>query len=71
MLMQWMCKEIGLIASIDHLQWAPSLPKTRTGKIMHRNLRKIAADEHDQLGDIARLANQAVVEDSIKQRLNT
>ncbi len=51
-LVQWVRKEIGPIAAPDLLQWAPGLPKTRSGKIMRRILRKIAADEHDQLGDI-------------------
>ena len=49
-------KEIGPIASPDVIQWAPALPKTRSGKIMRRILRKIAADEADQLGDISTLA---------------
>ncbi|MBU1189873.1 MAG: acetate--CoA ligase [Gammaproteobacteria bacterium] len=69
-LVQWVRTEIGPIASIDHLQWAPALPKTRSGKIMRRILRKIAADEHDQLGDISTLADQAVVEDLICNRLS-
>jgi len=69
-LVQWVRKEIGPIASIDHLQWAPGLPKTRSGKIMRRILRKIAADEHDQLGDTSTLADPAVVEDLISNRLS-
>jgi acetyl-CoA synthetase len=69
-LVQWVRREIGPIASIDYLQWAPGLPKTRSGKIMRRILRKIAANEHDQLGDISTLADQTVVEDLISNRLN-
>ncbi len=69
-LVQWVRKEIGPIASIDHLQWAPGLPKTRSGKIMRRILRKIADDEHDQLGDTSTLADPAVVEDLINNRLS-
>jgi len=69
-LVQWVRKEIGPIASIDHLQWAPGLPKTRSGKIMRRILRKIAANEHDQLGDTSTLADPAVVEDLISNRLS-
>jgi acetyl-CoA synthetase len=60
--------EIGPIATIDHLQWAPGLPKTRSGKIMRRILRKIAAGEHDQLGDTSTLADSAVVEDLVANR---
>jgi len=67
-LIQWVREEIGPIATIDHLQWAPSLPKTRSGKIMRRILRKIAADEHDQLGDTSTLADPDVVEHLIKNR---
>ena len=57
--------EIGPIATIDILQWAPGLPKTRSGKIMRRILRKIAANEHDQLGDTSTLADPAVVDQLI------
>ena len=53
-LRQWTRKEIGPIATPDLLQWAPQLPKTRSGRIMGRNLRKMAANEHDQLGDTSR-----------------
>jgi len=69
-LIQWVRKEIGPIATIDHLQWAPGLPKTRSGKIMRRILRKIAANEHDQLGDTSTLADPAVVNDLVANRLN-
>jgi acetyl-CoA synthetase len=62
--------DIGPIASPDLLQWAPGLPKTRSGKIMRRILRKIAANEHDQLGDISTLADPAVVAHLVEQRLN-
>jgi len=67
-LVAWVRKEIGPIATIDHLQWAPGLPKTRSGKIMRRILRKIAADEHDQLGDTSTLADPAVVDNLIEHR---
>ena len=53
--------EIGPIATPDHIQWAPGLPKTRSGKIMRRILRKIAANEQDQLGDTSTLADPSVV----------
>ena len=58
--------EIGPIASPDVIQWAPGLPKTRSGKIMRRILRKIAANELDNLGDTSTLADPAVVEDLIR-----
>ena len=60
-LQQWVRKEIGPIAVPDIIQWAPGLPKTRSGKIMRRILRKIATDEYDSLGDISTLADPAVV----------
>ncbi|MGQ9660492.1 MAG: acetate--CoA ligase [Thermochromatium sp.] len=60
--------EIGPIASVDIIQWAPSLPKTRSGKIMRRILRKIAANEIDSLGDTSTLADPSVVEDLIANR---
>ncbi|MCB1721061.1 MAG: acetate--CoA ligase, partial [Alphaproteobacteria bacterium] len=60
--------EIGPIATPDIIQWAPSLPKTRSGKIMRRILRKIAANETNQIGDTSTLADPAVVEDLIKNR---
>ena len=63
-------KEIGPIASPDIIQWAPGLPKTRSGKIMRRILRKIAANEIDSLGDTSTLADPAVVDDLIGNREN-
>ena len=60
--------DIGPIASPDFIQWAPGLPKTRSGKIMRRILRKIAANEHDQLGDTSTLADPAVVDDLVAHR---
>jgi acetyl-CoA synthetase len=60
-LRNWVRKEIGPIASPDVIQWAPGLPKTRSGKIMRRILRKIATGEYDQLGDISTLADPGVV----------
>jgi len=67
-LVNWVRTEIGPIATIDHLQWAPGLPKTRSGKIMRRILRKIAAEEHDQLGDTSTLADPGVVDHLIANR---
>ncbi|WP_133510821.1 acetate--CoA ligase [Candidatus Thiosymbion oneisti] len=61
-------REIGPIATLDVIQWAPGLPKTRSGKIMRRILRKIAADEIDALGDTSTLADPAVVSDLIDNR---
>jgi acetyl-CoA synthetase len=61
-------KEIGPIATPDFIQWAPGLPKTRSGKIMRRILRKIAANQIDQLGDTSTLADPAVVDDLIAHR---
>ncbi len=69
-LVQWVRKEIGPIASPDWLQWAPGLPKTRSGKIMRRILRKIAEDDFGNLGDTSTLADPAVVDDLIKNRQN-
>lgn len=63
-------KEIGPIASPDKIQFAPGLPKTRSGKIMRRILRKIAEDDYGALGDISTLADPAVVEDLIENRQN-
>jgi acetyl-CoA synthetase len=60
--------EIGPIATPDIIQWAPSLPKTRSGKIMRRILRKIAANELDTIGDTSTLADPAVVNDLIDNR---
>jgi len=62
--------EIGPIASPDVIQWAPGLPKTRSGKIMRRILRKIAANELENLGDTSTLADPSVVEDLIQHRAN-
>ncbi|MFP6729525.1 MAG: acetate--CoA ligase [Alphaproteobacteria bacterium] len=69
-LVQSVRKEIGPIASPDKIQWAPGLPKTRSGKIMRRILRKIAANEHDALGDISTLADPTVVDDLVENRMN-
>jgi acetyl-CoA synthetase len=66
-LIQLVRAEIGAIATIDVIQWSPNLPKTRSGKIMRRILRKIAANELDNLGDISTLADSSVVEDIIEQ----
>ena len=65
-----MRKEIGPIASPDWLQWAPGLPKTRSGKIMRRILRKIAEDDFGNLGDTSTLADPTVVDDLIDNRQN-
>ncbi|MCK5575704.1 MAG: acetyl-coenzyme A synthetase, partial [Sphingomonadales bacterium] len=70
-LKQWVRKEIGPIATPDFIQLAPGLPKTRSGKIMRRILRKIAANEADDLGDVTTLADPSVVDDLVKRRLNT
>jgi acetyl-CoA synthetase len=69
-LVQQVRKEIGPTATPDLIQWAPSLPKTRSGKIMRRILRKIAANEYDQLGDTSTLADPAVVDDLVENRMN-
>ena len=69
-LRQWVRKEIGPIASPDLLQWAPELPKTRSGKIMRRILRKIAADDYDDLGDVSTLADPTVIEGLVINRMN-
>jgi acetyl-CoA synthetase len=69
-LVQWVRKEIGPIASPDLVQWAPGLPKTRSGKIMRRILRKIAENEYGNLGDISTLADPNVVKDLIDNRVN-
>jgi acetyl-CoA synthetase len=68
-LREWVRREIGPIATPDYIQWAPGLPKTRSGKIMRRILRKIAANESDQLGDISTLADPAVVPQLVENRL--
>ena len=69
-LIQLVGKEIGAIAKPDIIQWAPGLPKTRSGKIMRRILRKIASNEVDDLGDTTTLADPSVVEELIKNREN-
>jgi acetyl-CoA synthetase len=69
-LVQWVRKEIGPIASPDWLQWAPGLPKTRSGKIMRRILRKIAENDYSSLGDTSTLADPAVVGDLVDNRQN-
>ena len=69
-LRNWVRKEIGPIASPDHIQFAPGLPKTRSGKIMRRILRKVAENDHDALGDISTLADPGVVQDLIENRKN-
>jgi len=63
--------EIGPIATPDIIQWAPGLPKTRSGKIMRRILRKIAANQTDQLGDTSTLADPSVVDDLVNSRMST
>ncbi|CAA9236893.1 MAG: Acetyl-CoA synthetase, partial [uncultured Acetobacteraceae bacterium] len=68
-LVAWVRKEIGPIASPDAIQWAPGLPKTRSGKIMRRILRKIAANETDSLGDTSTLADPMVVQDLVENRV--
>jgi len=67
-LKQWVRKEIGPIATPDVIQWAPGLPKTRSGKIMRRILRKIASNEFNNLGDTSTLADPGVVDDLIQNR---
>ncbi|MDR9432792.1 MAG: acetate--CoA ligase [Spiribacter sp.] len=69
-LMDLVRKEIGPIAKPDIIQWAPGLPKTRSGKIMRRILRKVATNELDSLGDTSTLADPSVVDDLISQRAN-
>ena len=66
----WVRKQIGPIATPDLIQFSPGLPKTRSGKIMRRILRKIAANEHDQLGDTTTLADPSVVESLVNNRKN-
>jgi acetyl-CoA synthetase len=68
-LVAWVRKEIGPIATPDHLQWAPGLPKTRSGKIMRRILRKIAENQPEALGDISTLADPSVVSHLVDERL--
>ena len=67
-LVNWVRKEIGPIASPDVIQFAPGLPKTRSGKIMRRILRKIAENEFGALGDTSTLADPSVVDDLIANR---
>ena len=67
-LVQWVRKEIGPIATPDHIQWAPGLPKTRSGKIMRRILRKIAENDPSNLGDTSTLADPSVVDDLVANR---
>ena len=69
-LRNWVRKEIGPIASPDLIQWAPGLPKTRSGKIMRRILRKVAEDDFDALGDTSTLADPSVVYELIANRMN-
>jgi len=69
-LRNWVRKEIGPIASPDHIQFAPGLPKTRSGKIMRRILRKVAENDFGSLGDTSTLADPAVVDDLIENRKN-
>ena len=66
----WVRTEIGPIATPDLIQWAPGLPKTRSGKIMRRILRKIAENDYGALGDTSTLAEPGVVEDLIANRMN-
>ena len=68
-LVDWVANHIGKIAKPEKLQWAPGLPKTRSGKIMRRILRKIACDELDSLGDISTLADPSVVDDLIANKI--
>jgi acetyl-CoA synthetase len=69
-LVKWVRQEIGPIASPDLIQWAPGLPKTRSGKIMRRILRKIAENDYGALGDTSTLADPAVVDDLVANRMN-
>jgi acetyl-CoA synthetase len=69
-LRKWVRTQIGPIATPDYLQWAPGLPKTRSGKIMRRILRKIAANDYGSLGDTSTLADPSVVDDLIENRQN-
>ena len=67
-LRNWVRTEIGPIASPDYIQWAPGLPKTRSGKIMRRILRKIAENDYGALGDTSTLADPSVVDELIANR---
>ncbi len=66
----WVRKQIGPIATPDHIQFAPGLPKTRSGKIMRRILRKIAANDYNNLGDTTTLADPTVVDSLVENRQN-
>jgi len=68
-LTEFVAKELGRFAKPDYIQWAPGLPKTRSGKIMRRILRKIAENELDNLGDISTLADPSVVDSLIEHRI--
>ncbi|MGH8765632.1 MAG: acetate--CoA ligase, partial [Burkholderiales bacterium] len=68
---RWVRKQIGPIAAIDRIQWAPALPKTRSGKIMRRILRKIAENDYSNLGDVSTLADPAVVDGLIRDHRET
>jgi acetyl-CoA synthetase len=68
-LVAWVRHEIGPIATPDAIQWAPGLPKTRSGKIMRRILRKIAANETEALGDTSTLADPGVVRELVDSRV--
>jgi acetyl-CoA synthetase len=70
-LLGWVAKDISAIAKPDVLQWAPGLPKTRSGKIMRRILRKIAENDLSNLGDTSTLADPSVVDDLVKNRAGT
>jgi acetyl-CoA synthetase len=69
-LRNWVRKEIGPIATPDLIQWAPGLPKTRSGKIMRRILRKIAENDYSNLGDTSTLAEPEVVDNLVEGRMN-
>ena len=69
-LKNWVVRQIGKVSRPDLIQFAPGLPKTRSGKIMRRILRKIAANEHDQLGDTTTLADPSVVSSLVNNRKN-
>jgi acetyl-CoA synthetase len=68
-LREFVAKELGRFAKPDYIQWAPGLPKTRSGKIMRRILRKIAENDVDSLGDTSTLADPSVVENLIDKRI--
>ncbi len=70
-LVEMINKEIGPIAKPEFIQWAPGLPKTRSGKIMRRILRKVAANDLENMGDTSTLADPSVVDDIIENRLNS